>query len=303
MTSCRGQFLHYATQENLQQVLNNTYGTLPRFAALLQACCSSKPFGEEERKYLEHHGVGEAALGSNPPVWMKKYTASNLRFVEFERKALPCALKRCKFEFGYGYSYAAADSDARSVMEQRLQSMISCFSLVQRMLMRQHDAMQQQPPLKHIKGMEMIIIVWSKIKIIPKLLRNKLLKHSGTNPPNDNSDMDNVDRHRSNIHRKYKSSQDEDSDLPDNSMDKKTASHDKKRVGMTNKITSVITDIEQIVAGTPEDAVQLRGAILEIGRLITELHAFSTNTVRYGTLWKLLFLSHSLYRSSVSSQT
>ena len=32
--------------------------------------------------------------GKNPQLWLQKYAADNLRFVEFERKALPCALMR-----------------------------------------------------------------------------------------------------------------------------------------------------------------------------------------------------------------
>jgi hypothetical protein len=35
------------------------------------------------------------------------------------------------------YSFSAADMDARSVMEQRLQAMVCCFSMVQRVLARQ----------------------------------------------------------------------------------------------------------------------------------------------------------------------
>jgi hypothetical protein len=63
--------------------------------------------------------------------------ADNLRFVEFERKALPCALMRPSNGQRSLYSYSAADMDARSVMEQRLQAMVCCFSMVQRVLARQ----------------------------------------------------------------------------------------------------------------------------------------------------------------------
>ena len=35
------------------------------------------------------------------------------------------------------FSFSAADMDARSVMEQRLQAMVCCFSMVQRVLARQ----------------------------------------------------------------------------------------------------------------------------------------------------------------------
>ena len=80
-----------------------------------------------------------AALGNNCPIWLQKYTADNLNFVEFERKALPCALMRPREGKQSLYTYSAADMDARSVMEQRLQSLVCCVSMVQRVL-------EKQPP-------------------------------------------------------------------------------------------------------------------------------------------------------------
>ena len=112
MSTCRGSFLHYATESDLQQVLTQSCGPLWRYASLLRACNSSansnssnssssssvasKPLSAADAAVLERHGMKTAALGDNPPMWMKKYAADNLRFVEFERKALPCALMRAK---------------------------------------------------------------------------------------------------------------------------------------------------------------------------------------------------------------
>ena len=39
-------------------------------------------------------GMRAAALGPHCPLWLRKYTADNLSFMEYERKALPCALMR-----------------------------------------------------------------------------------------------------------------------------------------------------------------------------------------------------------------
>ena len=84
-SSCRGSFLTFATQDDLQQVLNQNCGPLWRYASLLRAC-SSKPPTREDDDVLARHGMLTVAMGKAPPAWFKKYAADNLRFVEFERK-------------------------------------------------------------------------------------------------------------------------------------------------------------------------------------------------------------------------
>lgn len=118
-----------------------------------------------------------AALGADPPLWVKKYAVDNLRFVEFERKALPCALLRSKDGSKSLYTFSAADMDARSVMEQRLQSMVCCFSLVQQVILRNHlhrDAAASMPLVPYLPGAA-VGHVWDKLLVIPKLLSEHLL--------------------------------------------------------------------------------------------------------------------------------
>lgn len=54
-TECRGSFLHYATQDDLQQVLNQSCGPLWRYASLLRAC-SERPLSGEDSAVLVRHG-------------------------------------------------------------------------------------------------------------------------------------------------------------------------------------------------------------------------------------------------------
>jgi hypothetical protein len=105
--SCRESFLHYATQDDLQQVLNQKCGPLWRYASLLRAC-SNLPLREEDISVLSRHGMLSAALGKNSQLWMQKYVADNLIFIEYERKALPCALLRKKNGASSLYSFSAA---------------------------------------------------------------------------------------------------------------------------------------------------------------------------------------------------
>ena len=119
-----------------------------------------------------------AALGPNPPTWVKKYAVDNLRFVEFERKALPQALMRSKDGSKSLYTFSAADMDARSVMEQRLQSMVCCFSMIDQVIA--HSALKgdkkgSNAPLVPYFPAEAVSRVWEKILRIPQLLQEHLL--------------------------------------------------------------------------------------------------------------------------------
>ena len=61
---CRGSFLHFATQDDLQQVLNLNCGSLIRFASLLRAC-GSRMFSAQDQATLDRHGMGEVVLGGS----------------------------------------------------------------------------------------------------------------------------------------------------------------------------------------------------------------------------------------------
>jgi hypothetical protein len=170
MTSCRGSFLHFATQDDLQQVLSLNFGAGLRYASLLRAC-SGLQHTKQDTEVLARHGIQSVVLGSNPANWTLKYIADVLRFIEFERKALPCALVRAQ---PTQYSFAGADMDARCVMEQRIQSMVCCISMVNRILQSSegHDCSQ---PLKVCAVIETVTILWQKLCRLPSLIEQHLL--------------------------------------------------------------------------------------------------------------------------------
>ena len=166
---CRGSFLHYATQEDLQQVLNQNCGPLWRFASLLKSC-SAKPWSKADEEAMGRHGIRGAALNENSKLWMKKFAADNLRFLEFERKALPCSLMRPVDGKKSGYTFSQADLDARSVMEQRLQSLVCCFSMLQRVVEQQPPELMEMPPLSVVGAPEAVATIWSYLRRIPALV-------------------------------------------------------------------------------------------------------------------------------------
>lgn len=216
-TACRGSFLHYATQHDLQQVLTLNCGPLWRYASLLRACAGI-PLSKQDGAVLERHGryrcndialkhcsftgvvlvvrftgMKNAAFGKHHFHWVKKYAADNLRFVEFERKALPCALMRTKDNNSKSlYTYSAADMDARSVMEQRIQSMVCCFSMVGQVLLGNATAVgrdassysdpaasssaeRESTPLVPFPPARAVREVWQRMQVIPALLEEHLV--------------------------------------------------------------------------------------------------------------------------------
>lgn len=111
--NCRGSFLHFATADCFQQVLNRNAPIASRFANLVKGS-TKQVLSEEDDKILKNHGFCTAAFGatavnrreSRPtkygvslsdtldivPVWLKTYVADVLRYIEYERRALPIAL-------------------------------------------------------------------------------------------------------------------------------------------------------------------------------------------------------------------
>lgn len=185
MTSCRGSFLAYATQEDLQQVLNQNFGPVSRYASLLRACADKKPTTEDALT-LSRHGIKQAILGATPPNWMTKYAADVLRFVEFERKALPCALLRPRNGVSTEYTFSGADMDARCVMEQRIQSMVCCFSMIHRVLLGQTTRDEatggDRKPLRPIAPRQALTLLWARLSKVPRLLEAHLLRVSDKTP-------------------------------------------------------------------------------------------------------------------------
>mmetsp|Transcript_10662 Transcript_10662/g.16290 ORF Transcript_10662/g.16290 Transcript_10662/m.16290 type:complete len:2385 (+) Transcript_10662:186-7340(+) len=107
---CRGSFLHFATADCYQSVLNRNSPIAVRFANLVKGC-NKKVMAEEDEKSLSTHGFGTAAFGAvsfsrntnvassspqdvmeNVPVWLRTYVCDVLRYIEYERRALPIAL-------------------------------------------------------------------------------------------------------------------------------------------------------------------------------------------------------------------
>ena len=175
--ACRGSFLHYATQDDLQQVLLQRCSPAYRVASLLRGCTDNR-FSQRDYDTLTTHSMGNIALGNHSSLWMKKFAVDNLRFLEYERKALPCALMRAKDGQPSPYTFSSADMDARCVLEQRMQSMVCCFSMVSKFLERQPEHLQEKKPLRMLSMQEAVPKVWALMQSIPKLLQKHLDKKS-----------------------------------------------------------------------------------------------------------------------------
>lgn len=225
MKYCRGTFLHYATEDDLQQVLTQNCGVLWRYATLLRSC-SYLPVSREDRKFLHTHGMGETVFGFDINVeesengtteneesedvtdrsrenaesdWILKYASDNLRFVEYERKALPMALMRSNSNrraanvsvaqntdgivdtvansaAANAYTFTEADMEARSVMEQRVQSFVSCYSMLRRVITSQSEA-SPRFPLRPLLVEQAIERVMNIVITIPLLLHKYVVQY------------------------------------------------------------------------------------------------------------------------------
>ncbi len=109
--NCRGSFLHFATADCYQQVLSRNSPIAARFANLVRGCMK-QVMSKEDSELLAKHGFSTAAFGAvsfnhhtssadststqdsidNVPIWLRTFVADCLRYIEYERRALPVAL-------------------------------------------------------------------------------------------------------------------------------------------------------------------------------------------------------------------
>lgn len=169
---CRGSFLHFSGAKAFPLILERVSGVLP-FRNLLKAT-SPHPLSEEEREVLRLHGLGESVLGEECPMWLQKFAAVQLQYVEFERRKLPLELMRMPADqlAGYSYTRTTADNEARSVMEQRVQSLVTILDSVRHVLgPALSDPSSTPPPLSLISDEIVIQRVWkAKDSAVKRLL-------------------------------------------------------------------------------------------------------------------------------------
>ncbi len=110
---CRGSFLHFATADCYQQVLNRNSPVAVRLSQLIKGC-AKKVMADDDIAILKRHGFQTAAFGAVSvnrrkatnsafedssldsmdfvPIWLRTHVADILRYIEYERRALPIAL-------------------------------------------------------------------------------------------------------------------------------------------------------------------------------------------------------------------
>ena len=213
--NCRGSFLHYATADCYQQVLSRNSPPAARFASLVRGCMK-QVMSKEDSELLLKHGFNTAAFGAvsfnhhvssadpqptpdsieNVPVWLRTFVADCLRYIEYERRALPVALlcnqmerlekkeKKCKVsrpkKEDPGTSTESASSKSKSAVSKPL---TSYFFFLQ----SQRGAWEAiaKKDCGDLKGLEFSRAVnkiasqaWSNLSDVEKQLwKNKAIKH------------------------------------------------------------------------------------------------------------------------------
>ncbi|KAG7356205.1 SET methyltransferase domain containing protein [Nitzschia inconspicua] len=110
---CRGSFLHFAMADCYQQVLNRNSPIAVLLSQLIKGC-TKQVMAEDDDKILKRHGFQSAVFGAISvnrrivnsaettnmpldsmeivPIWLRTFVADTLRYIEYERRALPIAL-------------------------------------------------------------------------------------------------------------------------------------------------------------------------------------------------------------------
>ena len=132
--TCRGSFVELVAADELQQCLKRAHNPLDAVALLLRACLPSQ--SNEYLGTLQQHGFRQAFFDCvddcQVPVWLERYVAELISFLEFERGQLPYALLRYYGRDKEGENGSAAAIRARLVLEQRVQSLACAVSVARR---------------------------------------------------------------------------------------------------------------------------------------------------------------------------
>ena len=85
---CRGYYLIFAESMILTEVLAKHHNFLHRNYILLKACAKEKELSEQDENLLNKYSIKLSILGG-APLWLKKWTALILEFIDYENKVLP----------------------------------------------------------------------------------------------------------------------------------------------------------------------------------------------------------------------
>ncbi len=173
---CRGSFLRFSGAQSLGVVLHR-FGPLMTFQNLLHSTKhASRGLSEADSSLLEIHGFKTSALGDKCPVWLQCFVATQLAYIEFERRKLPIALMCMNSDEldGYSYTHDSADTEARSVMELRVQSLVTVLGVVRNVLGPLSNDPMSPPPLALLSDTEAINAVWKDRSSIARNLVRRL---------------------------------------------------------------------------------------------------------------------------------
>ena len=162
--------------------------------------------------------------------------------------------------------------DARSVMEQRIQSMVCCISMVQQVMQQQPDYLQNSYPLVAYTPAEAVRKVWAKLVIIPDLLSKYLIKSylgdSKQSVPQEGGPID--------------------EEMVEESVEMKVVSGNVK--SKLNVLKLVKEDVEALVREEPKSLSALRQLCFNIRDKISKICNLSTEKARLKQLCDVLVL-------------
>ncbi|KAL2644717.1 hypothetical protein R1flu_012304 [Riccia fluitans] len=199
---CKGSYLNLTGSGTYEQVISKDHGILDRHRLLLSSCASSA-VTDQEMEEMRQAGLGSCAL-SGLPQWAVKYTASLVRFMNFEKKHLPVELlkdpehKRMLGIFEGASEVEFTDITTEGVYNQRLQNLTITLDKVRHILMVLYqEPSLAPPPVRRLDPREMVQWIWKNENSVVSELVQSLAPHVksealtefkaavGRNSPND----------------------------------------------------------------------------------------------------------------------
>ena len=96
--NCRGHYLILSNSIIFTEIINKFHSFLHRNALLVKACVKgNKDLNEKEKSILDKYSVKTSML-NNAPIWLKRWSALILTFVDVEKELLPIILYKAEMQ-------------------------------------------------------------------------------------------------------------------------------------------------------------------------------------------------------------
>lgn len=121
---------------------------------LIYLACTEPDLNEDDREYLDRHGIKSSLLTPDVPDWLKKWTSLTLRFCEYENSSITSHLK----EIYSNYTDLQCELEAKNILSNRISNIAITLDKVKHWLKMMGT---KEAPLRVLSFREMLERMWS----------------------------------------------------------------------------------------------------------------------------------------------